>query len=100
MGDETIRALDEAVSQEEKGKSDPASRWVQRMIRSAKQYHKLCPYYDKKTMQCFLQLGGKCDRDGKFETCPVFADFLYKKYQEYKEKKRPLPMDFLDISLA
>ena len=90
---------EEKVEEESKEK-EKANRWVQRMIRSAKQYHKLCPYYDNKTQQCFLQLGGKCDRDGKFETCPVFADFLYKKYEEYRKKKMPPPMDFLDISIA
>jgi len=32
--------------------------------------------YDIKTNSCFLRLGGKCDRDGKFGICPVFIGFL------------------------
>ncbi len=74
-------------------------RWIQKMLKSAKQYHKLCPYYDKKTQQCFLRLGERCDRDGKFETCPVFIEFLAKRYDEYIEKGKTPPMDFLDLSL-
>ncbi len=81
------------------GKDPEMERWVQKMIRSAKQYHKLCPYYDKKTLQCFLRLGEKCDRDGRFETCPVFIEFLENKYMEYTSKGRSPPMDFLDITL-
>jgi len=80
-------------------KKEEMNRWVQKMIRSARQYHKLCPYYDKKTLQCFLRLGDKCDRDGRFETCPVFVEFLENKFVEYKEKNRPLPMDFLDVTI-
>jgi hypothetical protein len=73
-------------------------RWIQRMLRSARTYHKLCPYFDKKTQQCFIKLGEECDRDGKYDTCPVFIDFLSQKYTEYASKGRPLPTDFLDIS--
>jgi len=83
---------------EQKPESE-AQKWIQRMLRSAKQYYKLCPYYDKKTLKCFLKLGGKCDRDGKFDTCPVFTSFLEDKYKEYVSKKRPLPMDFLDVTI-
>lgn len=85
-----------------KGEPVPQSdmtRWVQRMLKSAKQYHKLCPYFDKKTKQCFIILGGKCDREGKFDTCPVFLKFLENKYNEYVSKGRIPPSDFLDITI-
>ncbi|MET1101709.1 MAG: hypothetical protein ABWW69_04445 [Pyrodictiaceae archaeon] len=85
---------------EEKDRRDPKKRWVLRMLRSAKQYHKMCPYYDKRTGKCFLQLGERCDRDGRFDGCPVFIAWLSKKYDELKSKGKPLPMDFLDLTLA
>jgi len=92
----TIRVSEEefkkALGQiEEKEKKDPKKRWVQRMMRSAKQYHKMCPYYDKRTGKCFLKLG---------ERCPVFIEWLSQKYDELKSKGKPLPMDFLDLTLA
>ncbi|MEM0020913.1 MAG: hypothetical protein QW039_00095 [Fervidicoccaceae archaeon] len=73
-------------------------KWIQKMLRSARTYHKLCPYYDKKTQQCFIKLGEDCDRDGKYDTCQVFMDFLSSKYDEYASKGRSLPVDFLDIT--
>ncbi|MEZ0290379.1 MAG: hypothetical protein ABWJ42_04740 [Sulfolobales archaeon] len=76
--------------------ADPKRRWVERMMRSAKKYHKICPYYDKKTNSCFLKLGGKCDRDGRFEACPVFIDFLEKRYDAIVSSGKPLPVDFMD----
>ncbi len=85
---------------EEKERKDPKKRWINRMMRSAKQYHKMCPYFDKRTGKCFLKLGEKCERDGRFDGCPVFIDWLAKKYDELKSKGRPLPMDFLDLTLA
>jgi len=45
-------------------------------------------------------MGTKCDREGKFETCPVFRSFLEKKYDEYKSKNKPLPLDFTDVVLS
>lgn len=84
-------------------KSNPApsdkDKWVQKMLKTAKVHHKLCPYFDKRTKQCFITLGGSCDRDGKYDTCPVFINFLSKKYDEYVSKKKPLPLDFLDITI-
>ncbi len=85
---------------EEKERKDPKRKWVTRLMRSALQYHKICPYYDKKTVKCFLQLGEKCDRDGRFENCPVFIKFLEQKYDEYVSKGRTPPMDFLDLTLG
>jgi hypothetical protein len=85
---------------EETARKDPKARWISRMMQSAKQYHKLCPYYDKRTTKCFLLLGGKCNRDGRFDGCPVFMDWLSQKYDELKSKGRQLPMDFLDLTLA
>ena len=101
----TIRVSEEELKKalgqiEEKEKKDPKKRWVQRMMRSAKQYHKMCPYYDKRTGKCFLKLGERCERDGKFDGCPVFVEWLSQKYDELKSKGKPLPMDFLDLTLA
>lgn len=78
---------------------DQKKKWVDKMIKSAKKYHKICPYYDKKTNSCFLRLGGKCDRDGKFDTCPVFIEFLEKKYDSFVRSGRPLPVDFMDPAM-
>ncbi|ABN69830.1 conserved hypothetical protein [Staphylothermus marinus F1] len=92
--------LQEALGKvEKKEEVDEKQRWIQRMIRSAKHHHKICPYYDKKTGMCFLTLGEKCTRDGRYETCPVFREFLEKKYEEYKSKGLPLPVDFADITI-
>jgi len=46
---------------------------------------------------CFITLGTKCDREGKFDTCPVFKAFLEEKYDDYKAKNQPLPLDFSDV---
>ncbi len=81
-------------------KKDPKTAWVERMMRSAKKYYKRCPYFDHKTKICFITLGEKCTREGKFDGCPIFLDFLRKKYDEYTSKGRPLPTDFLDISVT
>jgi len=81
---------------EEREKRDPKKRWVQRMIRSAKLHHKICPYYDKKKGTCFKLLGGKCVREGRFENCPVFIQFLERKYDEIVALGKPLPVDFED----
>ena len=80
----------------------PEKRWIVKMIKSAKRYHKLCPYYDKKTKQCLLMITvegrqGRCDRDGRFETCPIFTKFLEKMYKYYTENKKILPNDFQDV---
>ncbi|RUM47319.1 MAG: hypothetical protein DSY37_02720 [Hyperthermus sp.] len=93
--------LDKILTQvEDKERRDPKRRWINRMMRSAKQYHKMCPYYDKRTGKCFLKLGEKCERDGRFDGCPVFIEWLSSKYDELKSKGRQLPMDFLDLTLA
>lgn len=87
-----------AKAEKEAEKKDHKKQWVERMIKSAKTYYKLCPYYDRKTSECFINLGTKCTRDGRYEACPVFMGFLDTKYQEITSKKRLLPMDFLDLA--
>lgn len=97
----TNKDIEEALaSKEEKKTVDEKQKWVQRMIRSAKHHHKICPYYDKKTGMCFLKLGSKCDRDGKFDICPVFRQFIESKYDEYKSKGLPLPVNFADLVIS
>jgi len=83
--------------------TDPKKRWVERMVKSAKKYHKICPYFDKKLGNCFIkqlkyEKTTKCDRDGKFEGCPVFIAYLEEKYDQYKSMGGPLPMDFRDLT--
>ncbi|ALU11520.1 hypothetical protein EYM_02000 [Ignicoccus islandicus DSM 13165] len=81
-------------------KDDPKYKWVRQIMMSAKKYHKLCPYYDKRTGKCFLEMDYKCDRAGKFDGCPVFIKYLAKKYDEITSKGKRLPMDFLDLPLV
>ena len=91
--------------EEEKERSEeesPRKRWVTKMIRSAKRYHKLCPYYDKKTGQCLLyptlyNTIGKCDREGRYDNCPVFIKFLENAYDTYTKKRKVLPRDFQEL---
>lgn len=87
------------IVEEKEKKEDPKRKWVQRMVRSARHYHKICPYFDKKKGTCFIKLGGKCERDGKFEACPVFIEFLENAYDKITKSGRPLPMDFQDLAL-
>jgi regulator of replication initiation timing len=87
-----------ARAEREAEKKDQKKQWIEKMIKSAKTYYKLCPYYDKKTTKCFLLLGEKCTRDGKYETCPTFISFLERKYQEITEKRKMLPLDFQDLA--
>lgn len=97
----TDHELQEALGKIEKKEAvDEKQKWIQRMIKSAKHHHKICPYYDKKTGMCFLTLGEKCTRDGRYENCPVFREFLEKKYEEYKSRGFPLPVDFTDITIT
>jgi len=70
--------------------------WVQKMIKSAKSHHKICPFFDRKTKLCFLKLGEKCTVDGRFEGCPVFISFLERRYDEIVAAGKPLPVDFED----
>ena len=84
------------------GKEDSKRRWILKIMKSAKSQHKLCPYYDKKTQICFLTVTmynqqGKCDREGRFDGCPVFLTFLEKVYDQYTSKKKALPNSFQDI---
>ncbi|MEM0067737.1 MAG: hypothetical protein QW550_01135 [Saccharolobus sp.] len=95
--DEINRVL--AKAEKEAEKKDHKKQWIEKMIKSAKTYYKLCPYYDKKNNKCFLTLGEKCQRDGKYETCPIFIGFLDSKYQDIINKKKMLPMDFQDLAL-
>jgi len=71
-------------------------QWVQKMIRSAKLHHKVCPFYDRKKKFCFIKLGERCPYDGKFDNCSVFVEFLEKRYDEIVESGKPLPIDFED----
>lgn len=81
---------------------DGKKKWMLKMIKSAKAKHKLCPYFDKKTAQCFLRLTmknqhGKCDRDGRFDNCPILLEFLERVYDDFSSKKKSLPNNFQDI---
>ncbi|MCX8195740.1 MAG: hypothetical protein N3F67_01450 [Acidilobaceae archaeon] len=81
---------------------DAERRWIALMYKTAKKYHKLCPYFDKKAVQCLLMATlegkmGRCDRDGKFEGCPVFTKMLEKLYRHYTENRKALPRDFQDV---
>lgn len=104
--DEINKAL--AKAEKEAEKKDHKKIWIEKMMKSAKTYYKLCPYYDKKTSNCFLVLsstantnnGNKCNREGKYENCPIFLGFLDAKYQEYTSKRKILPLDFLDLAQA
>uniref|UniRef100_A0A7C4H8U0 Uncharacterized protein n=1 Tax=Staphylothermus marinus TaxID=2280 RepID=A0A7C4H8U0_STAMA len=91
--------IEEQLTGEEKS-LDEKQKWVQKMIKSAKHHHKICPYFDKKTQMCFLKLGSKCDRDGKFDICTVFRQFIENKYEEYKAKGKPLPVNFADLVIT
>ena len=89
--------LDNKTQQSVGEKQKDAKRaWVQKMIRSAKLHHKLCPFYDRKKKLCFLKLGERCLTDGRFENCPVFISFLEKRYDEIVAAGKPLPVDFED----
>lgn len=99
--DEINKAL--AKAEKEAEKRDHKKIWIDKMLKSAKTYYKLCPYYDKKTSNCFLMLSSndsnkKCNREGRYDNCPVFLAFLDNKYQEYTSKKKILPLDFLDLA--
>lgn len=93
----TESELDKLLLNREEKKLDEKQRWVNRIMKSARQYHKICPYFDKRTKMCFLAMGAKCDREGKFDACNIFRGFLESKYDEYKAKKMPLPLDFTDV---
>lgn len=80
------------------------AKWVEKIIKSAKQSYKLCPYFDKKTSSCFIKMmksqkKAKCDREGKFDTCPVFIDFIGEQYDKLTASNRVLPQDFRDLQL-
>jgi hypothetical protein len=96
------RLLDEITAVEGEDimrKDDPKYKWIRQIMISAKKYHKLCPYFDKRTGKCFLEFDLKCDRSGKFDGCPVFIKYLEKRYDDIKKKGKRLPMDFMDLSL-
>ncbi len=97
--DELKKALSTTVIE----KKDAKKRWVERMLKSAKSYHKICPYFDKRLGNCFLrQLSekkGRCEREGKFDGCPVFMGFLEGTYDKLVSEGKNLPIDFMDLSL-
>lgn len=81
---------------------DGEKKWISLMIRTAKKYHKLCPYFDKKGSQCLLMATmegklGRCDREGRFEGCPTFTRFLETIYHKYTSQRKVLPRDFQDL---
>ncbi|MCE4621356.1 MAG: hypothetical protein F7B95_02805 [Desulfurococcales archaeon] len=90
------------VPEEKEQQESPEKKWIAKMVKSARRYHKLCPYYDKKTKQCLLMVTvegttGSCDRDGRFENCSIFIKFLEKMYDYYTSRKKVLPNDFQDV---
>jgi hypothetical protein len=89
-------ASEDKVQQGSEKQRDPKRVWVQKMVKSAKLHHKLCPFYDRKKRFCFLKLGEKCPLDGRFENCSVFTGFLEKRYDEIVAAGKPLPIDFED----
>jgi hypothetical protein len=97
--DEIKKALSTTVIE----KKDAKKRWIERMLKSAKSYHKICPYFDKRLGNCFLrQLSekkGRCEREGKFDGCPVFMGFLENMYDKLVSEGKNLPIDFMDLSL-
>ncbi|MCC6022692.1 MAG: hypothetical protein QXH99_07210 [Sulfolobales archaeon] len=97
--DELKKALSTTVIE----KKDAKKRWIERMLKSAKSYHKICPYFDKRLGNCFLrQLSekkGRCEREGKFDGCPVFMGFLENMYDKLVSEGKNLPIDFMDLSL-
>ncbi len=95
-GEGAEEALKKALMKDEKAQKDPKRRWVQKMLRSAKLHHKICPYYDRKKKNCFLKLGERCPYEGKFDNCSVFIQFLEKRYDEIVAAGKPLPADFED----
>uniref|UniRef100_A0A7C4BD71 Uncharacterized protein n=1 Tax=Ignisphaera aggregans TaxID=334771 RepID=A0A7C4BD71_9CREN len=89
-------ASEDKAQQISEKQKDPKKVWVQKMIRSAKLHHKLCPFYDRKKRFCFLKLGERCTLDGRFENCTVFTSFLERRYDEIVATGKPLPIDFED----
>jgi len=98
-------ALDQSSQRAPTRPATEKSKWVERIIRSAKQTYKLCPYYDKKTLSCFIKMmksdrKPKCDREGKFDTCPVFAEFIGEQYDRLVKTSQALPQDFRDLQVV
>jgi hypothetical protein len=80
------------------------SRWVEKIVKSAKQTYKLCPYFDKKMNTCFIKMlksqkKSRCDREGKFDICPIFAEFIGEQYDKLVTTSKVLPQDFRDLQL-
>ncbi len=89
-------ALERLVKVEKKDEG-PKRSWINKMMQSARLHYKKCPYYDHKTKMCFIALGEKCNRDGRFDGCQVFIEFIEAKYDDYVKRNAPLPVDFLDL---
>lgn len=80
------------------------AKWIEKIIKSAKQSYKLCPYFDKKTGSCFIKMvrsqkKARCDREGKFDTCPIFIGFVGEQYDRLSVSQKVLPQDFRDLQL-
>ncbi|MEO3993907.1 MAG: hypothetical protein QN229_06370 [Desulfurococcaceae archaeon TW002] len=103
MARDDVRGNPSTTSEYLEYAKDDKRKWIEKMIKSAKKYHKICPYYDKKTANCFIkQLKSikvsKCDRDGKFDGCVVFTGYLEERYEWYVSSGVLLPVDFRDIT--
>lgn len=103
MMEDDARGVTSTTSEYLESVKDDKKKWIEKMIKSAKKYHKICPYYDKKTANCFIkQLKNikvsKCDRDGKFDGCAVFTGYLEERYEWYVSSGVLLPVDFRDIT--
>ncbi|MEM1526270.1 MAG: hypothetical protein QW775_00520 [Ignisphaera sp.] len=85
-----------APRRSDEGYRDAKKQWIQKMIKSAKLHHKICPFYDRKKKFCFIKLGERCQYDGKFDNCPTFIEFLEKRFDEIVNAGKPLPNDFED----
>jgi hypothetical protein len=73
---------------------DAERRWVALMMKTARKYHKLCPYFDKKTTQCLLMVTVE---GSKYDGCPILVKFLERLYRYHVERGRVLPRDFQDV---
>jgi len=50
VGDDVRESAGTTSTHLEHVKEDPKKRWIERMIKSAKKYHKICPYTIRKQL--------------------------------------------------